>query len=269
MKKGHMTIEGSQIYYESSGKGEPLIFIHADTLDLRQWKRQVDYFSNHYKVIAFDIRGFGKSDIPHSKEYSFAGDLHYLMNELRVNKAHIVGLSLGGAIAIDFALIHPDMLLSLTLADSGIEGDTFAQRFLDEISKIIIVAKEGDLDLARRKWLNLDILSFSRTIPDVWREVKQMVTDTSCYRWFGQNQPVTQTPDAANRLHEIKVPTLILVGEYDIDDFQRKSKLLNDNISGSKFATISMAGHLSNMDNPVRFNEELSVFLNSVKSKSE
>jgi len=90
---GHITIKGSQIYYESIGDGDPMVFIHADGLDSRMWEQQVAHFSKNYRVIVYDIRGFGKSDIPSDQTYSFVEDLSLLLSHLNISKAHLVGLS--------------------------------------------------------------------------------------------------------------------------------------------------------------------------------
>lgn len=263
-RNGYVTIGDSKIYYEQSGQGEPIIFVHADTLDHRQWKRQVDYFSKNYRVIVYDIRGFGQSDIPGKTAYSFSEDLHILMSALKIDNAHLIGLSLGGSIAIDFALTHPEKVRSLILADSGINGDGFSHKFIDDIHTIECLAKTGKTKKAKQTWTNMEIFDFSRNNPDVWKSVLQMVNNTSCYRWYGKNQPVKISPPAIERLSEIKIPTLIIVGKDDIEDFQKKAQSLNEKIKGSTLVTIPNAGHLSNMDNPDSFNMTVNTFLISL-----
>jgi 3-oxoadipate enol-lactonase len=252
MESGFIEITGSKIYYEKAGSGDPIIFVHADALDCRQWDSQFEYFSKKFTVIRYDIRGFGKSDIPSDAPYSFSEDLRQLMDALHITKAHLVGLSLGAAVSIDFALMYPGRVRSLILADSGISGDGFDQEFIDSVNTIKKEATAGNMDRAKELWLNLPI--FSRKNP----AINQMVADTSGYRWYGKNQP--SELNGVARLSEIHVPTLILVGEHDIGDFQRKSIVLHEKISGSIFERIPEAGHLSNMDNSKRFNEEVETF---------
>lgn len=264
MKNDFASINDSKIYYEISGQGTPLILIHADTLDCRQWEQQVEFFAPKYRVITYDVRGFGKSEIPVDQAYSFAEDLGLLMRELKIKEAHIVGLSMGAAIAIDLALSHPDMVLSLTLADAGISGDGFGPGFVETIGAITKLAKQGKLDEAKFQWSQLPLFDFSRNMPDVWEQVQKMVAKTSGFRWYGGNQPLPLVPPAATRLAEIKVPTLIMVGEYDAPDFQRKARLLKEQIRMSQIVTITGAGHLSNMDNPGMFNKELNKFLAAI-----
>jgi len=264
VKKILTVINGAKVYYQTAGKSTPLIFIHADSLDSRMWNEQLKYFSNKYQVICYDIRGFGKSDLPTNTPYSFHEDLNDFFIHLAIKKAHLVGLSLGGATAIDFTLSYPEKVKSLVLADSGISGDEFSQSFLKGIFKVIKLAKDNKIDAAKKEWLKLDIFSYSRKYPSVWEFIETMVKDTSCYRWFGKNRPLQLEPKAVERLDEIKTQTLILVGEHDIEDFQRKAKLLNTKIKNSRLEIVSDAGHLSNMDNPGEFNQKVYDFLSSV-----
>lgn len=265
MTKEFIEIGDGKTYVEKDGAGETIIFVHADTLDSRQWDEQVKYFAPKYELVRYDIRGFGKSDLPKEKPYSFSEDLNSLMESLGIEKAHFVGLSLGAAIIIDFVLTHPDKVKSLVLADPGISGDGFDQTFINSINQIVLFSKEDKIEEAKQSWLDLDIFNYSKSHPSTWGKIQEMVTETSCYRWYGMNQPISLQPAAAERLSEIKPPTLIIVGEHDIPDFQRKAKLINAKISGSELKVISDAGHLSNLDNPKEFNEAISRFLDRIQ----
>jgi len=261
MESGFETIGGSKIYWEKAGKGDSIIFVHADALDTRQWNSQFEYFSKKFTVLRFDIRGFGKSEIPTDTPYSFSEDLYILMKSLSISKAHIIGLSLGAAVSIDLALSHPEKVISLVLADPGISGDGFDKTFINNINIIIELAKTGNIDEAKKIWSNLSIFDYSRKLPTVWKQIQKMVSDTSGYRWYTKHQPIDINPPAITRLSKIQKPTLVLVGKHDIDDFQRKARLLHENIYGSRFMMIPHAGHLSNMDNPEIFNQAVDSFL--------
>lgn len=267
MRSGYKNISGSKIYYEIFGLGEPLIFIHADALDCRQWDNQIEYFSNKFKTIRYDQRGFGKSDIPSDTPYSFADDLDKLMQALNISKAHLIGLSLGAAEVINFTVSHPEKVFSIVLADAGIDGDGFNQEFRDAVKTPIELAKKGKIGEAKKAWSNLHFLDSSRSNLRVWNLVLKMINDTSGYRWYGTNQPIHSKPLSIERLEEIHVPTLILVGEQDIPDFQRKSLLLHKRIPGSEFLVVSNAGHLSNMDNPFVFNKVVDSFLSKLRKR--
>lgn len=264
MEHGYININASNIYYEINGQGENLIFVHGDGLDLRQWDKQVVYFSKKYRVICYDQRGFGRSQIPLNQPYSFSEDLYLLMKALSIKNAHLVGLSLGGAEIINFALAHPYMVKSLVLADSGINGDGFSSGFKENIQTVLDLAKKGKLDDSKKHWMKLPVFDISRHNPQTWNTIQEMVTQTSGYRWYGNNQPKQMNPPAIERLSEITSPTLILVGENDIDDFKRKSQLLHNKIRKSTLSYVKNAGHISNMDNPTEFNRLVDEFLSTL-----
>src|SRR5690349_12659867 len=108
------TINGARIHYERAGEGMPVIFLHAGVADYRMWGPQMPVFSKHFDVIAPDLRGFGKSELPPGT-WSPVSDLLGLIDELGLKPAHIVGCSIGGGIAIDFALEHPERVSKLVL----------------------------------------------------------------------------------------------------------------------------------------------------------
>ena len=124
IKSSYAQVNGTQLYYEVAGEGEPLILIHGGQLDRRMWDDQFAAFSTHYQVIRYDVRDYGLSTCPPGT-YSNHEDLYGLLKHLNMHSAYLVGLSLGGAIAIDFALTYPDMVHALILASSGLSGYSF------------------------------------------------------------------------------------------------------------------------------------------------
>ena len=106
---GTAEVNGTQIYYEIRGKGHPLVLVHGGLMDRRMWDDQFEFFARDYKVIRYDVRGHGRSAVP-SEPFSHTHDLYGLLNYLNIESTYLIGLSMGGAIAIDFVLEHPDRL---------------------------------------------------------------------------------------------------------------------------------------------------------------
>src|SRR5262245_33847872 len=105
--RGTAQVNGTALYYETKGRGFPVVLISSGgILDRRGWDQQFDIFSKHYRVIRYDVRGIGKSARP-AEPFSHSEDLYALLNSLKIKHAHVVGLSVGAAIAIDFAIEHP------------------------------------------------------------------------------------------------------------------------------------------------------------------
>src|SRR3989442_13045673 len=122
VETGYAEVDGGRLYYETSGKGPALVLIHAGFLDSRMWDTQFQLFSESHRVIRYDVRGFGKSDVARTK-FSDYKDLHGLLDHLRVKTASLVGVSNGGRITSDFAVEYPSMVNHLVLVSPGISGD--------------------------------------------------------------------------------------------------------------------------------------------------
>ena len=121
---GYAEVNGTKLYYEIAGKGSPIVFIHGSFGDRRFWDFQFHELSKKYRVLRYDLRGFGKSALPDSNEvYRDSDDLNALMDFLGIKKAHVCGLSFGSFIAIDFALAHPDKCFSLIPIGPRVAGD--------------------------------------------------------------------------------------------------------------------------------------------------
>jgi 3-oxoadipate enol-lactonase len=131
------------LYFEIKGRGKPVVLIHGGQLDRRMWDAQFDEFAKRYRVIRYDLRGFGKSSAP-SKPFSNHEDLHALLRRLQVEKATLVGLSLGGAVAVDFALMYPNEVDSLVLVCPGLGGFHFEDKANDLFAIIQAAQEQND-----------------------------------------------------------------------------------------------------------------------------
>ena len=119
---GFVDANGARLYFELAGSGHPLVLIHGNTLDTRMWDDQFEVFAQHYQVLRYDLRGFGKSSVPTREPYTHATDLRALTTHFGFDHAHIIGFSLGGEIAIDFALTYPEATDALVAIDSALSG---------------------------------------------------------------------------------------------------------------------------------------------------
>lgn len=242
------------LYYQSVGKGIPIIFVHGFSIDSRMWQPQVDALSKTNQVITYDMRGFGKSPIP-IEPYSHVEELYNLVSHLKIQKFHLAGLSLGGEVAIDYALAYPETILSLTLADSSLGGYSSTVDWR-------VYAKEQGLEKAKENWLNHQVFATAKAKPEVLTQLKQMVGEYSGWHWFNQDPRVKLNPPAIDRLGEIVVPTQIIVGEQDLDYYHAIADILADKIKNSKLEYIGNAGHMVNLENTVEFNIVLQKFIN-------
>ena len=154
---GYAPSKGAKLYFEVCGDGPALVFIHAGVSDHRMWAPQVDAFASKFKVMRYDLRGFGKSTMPQEK-FALRDDLLALLRHLGITKAALVGCSMGGATAIDFTLEHPEMVSALVPVGAGVSGwDDWSQESVDLFSAATNLVKKGDADgafeLSVRCWI--------------------------------------------------------------------------------------------------------------------
>lgn len=260
---GMADVNGTRLYYETAGSGEPVVLVHAFTLDTRMWDGQFELLARDFRVIRYDARGFGKSAPPKPGEpYSNADDLAALLDRLDAPKAHVVGLSMGGRFALDYAVTYPDRLQSLVVIDGVIGGWQWSREWLAAYAPIVEAGRRRDVAQAKSLWLGLPLFAPARQQPEVAARLKLMVDEYSGWHFVNQNPERQVSPSALERLGAIRAPTLVLVGERDLPDFQRMSERLERGVPGARRATIPGAGHMANMEAPEAVNKSLAGFLN-------
>jgi pimeloyl-ACP methyl ester carboxylesterase len=259
---GFAPVGGTRLFYEVKGTGPAVVLIHGGQLDCRMWDDQFHAFSRDFRVIRYDVRGYGGSLRP-DRLYSDAEDLAGLLDYLVVEKAHIVGLSLGGRIAIDFALAHPTRVGSLTLAGPGLSGYEPPGGAESDLRmwNIIKAARDEGPEQATALWLKdpfmAPAMEQSRLAPRLRRIARE-----NAHCWL--ENPILQRPPkpaAVSRLGEIKVPTLLVVGDRDLTQIKATIETLERGIRGSKKVTIEGAGHMVNTERPDFFNGAVLGFL--------
>jgi 3-oxoadipate enol-lactonase len=255
----YVQIKDGQLYYEKTGSGPAMVFLHGMCLDHRMWQQQVDYFSKSYTCISVDLRGFGNSSLPGSKPYSFHEDIKTLLDSLHIkNQVVLIALSMGGRAAINFCLSYPERTKELVLADAAVDGYSFKHFKLERIVK---VAQEKGIDSANQHFLNEPIFAPARSDSAVFTCLREMVSSYSGWQWVHKNPIQGLTPPAIEQLNRINVPVLIITGEKDTWDFQQIANILHKGIKRSLKKEIADAGHMCNLEKPDVFNRLMSDFL--------
>lgn len=264
-KEGSMGIaevNGTRLYYETKGDGEALVFIHSGGLDRRIWDDQFETFASRYRVIRYDVRGHGKSRPP-TKPYSDEEDLYQLLKFLGVGKAHLVGLSVGGRIAIDFALVHPEMTASLVIAASSPSGYPFSPQDMQEIMKVVWSIRNDDGSPAGDAWLQSPFNAPAMENPEVARKLRPIAVENSRYWLVNPLFPRPPFPPAIQRLGEIRVSTLLIMGDRDLPAIGKAAEVMETGIKGARKLVVPAAGHVLPMEKPQEFNRALLAFLAS------
>ncbi len=256
---GYVLVDGGKLFYELAGKGKNIVLLHDGMVNREIWDEQFPLLAKNFRVVRYDRRSYGKSSDPQLK-YSHIDDLNQLFIQLKIDKAIIFGMSSGGRLAIDYTLKYPEKVNGLVLVGAVVSGFGYTshmdtrgghfnpQKFSDpiKVNEYFIMDDPYEIysenTLAKEKVMKL--------LPNLGRE----------------NRVPTQPADriAVRFLSEIKVPTLILVGEYDIPDVQAHAGVINAGIGNSKREIIPRSGHLIPIEQPALFNEAVMNFLNKL-----
>ena len=259
---GFLEINGAQIYYEMMCTGNPVVFIHAGVADRRMWDFQFEIFAQHYQVIRYDQRGFGKTTA-NEKPFSRYKDLLELIQHLDISAVNMIGCSMGGATAINLALEYPEIVNSMVLVGSAIEGYEMTDpgRFAPW-NAIKEAYKAGNYQKAAELEADMWLIGINRTKdqvdPAIYELVVEMIHPTFTVE-IGPEQPLK--PGAITRLAEISIPTLIIAGEKDQPDVFKMATILNNKIKGSSLAIMADTAHLPNLEKPTEFNDLILDFL--------
>lgn len=261
VETGYAEFGQSRLYYEIKGEGSPLILIHGGLLDGRMWDGQFDVFSEHFRVIRYDASGHGRSATPPDAYFDHE-DLDHLMEALEIDRAVIVGLSLGGRIAIDFALEHPDKVVAAVAVGSGLSGFRFdSEEVLENRKEVIDLWGRGEWDLVAelflQSWTDGPYRSPEEVDPAVREKVRMMIRQTI----EGSSEGRTMDPPAVDRLTELDLPMLVVVGELDMPDIHEIADLLVEADPNAEKIVIGGAAHMVNMENPDEFNRVVLGFL--------
>ncbi len=259
--QGYAEVNGTRLYYETAGTGFPLALAHGFSFDTRMWDDQVEPFARRYQVIRYDVRGYGKSAVPGSEGYYHADDLKGLLDHLGVERAHVLGLSLGAAIAIEFALAYPEATGALIAADPVLWGYEWSPEYEASLGALWSAGREAGIEAAKALWLDHPIFASLREKPGPAERVKRAVADYSGWHWANDDPGLLPNPPAARHLERIAAPTLAIVGELDAPDFHAITDILSQRVPNARKVVLPGVGHMSNMEDPERFNEVVLSFL--------
>jgi pimeloyl-ACP methyl ester carboxylesterase len=263
-------------YYEDEGPGPPsplrdtpVVLIHGHSADLRLWEPQVPALLDAgRRVVRYDVRGHGRSSVPatgYDWEHYLA-DLRALLDYLRVERAHLAGISMGGAIALELALEQPGRVASLTLLDSALPGFAYSPQFEDDIERLReAVRAEGPRAALERHWLTHPIFDGVRRRPEAFAALRRMVLDYPAADYLDEAEYAPPERPAIERLHEVRAPALVIVGERDLPDFRIIADILAENLPRARKLVVPDAGHLPSLERPEQVNPALLSFIAAVE----
>ena len=262
-KNGFAEVGGAKFYYEIAGEGPPLVLLHAGIADGRMWDEQFQVFAEHYQVLRYDRRGFGKTDMV-AGAYSHHRDLYELLKLLQIEHAALVGCSQGAKIAVDFTLEHPEMTDALVLVAPALGGFAFTGDMPRQAEELELAEEAGDMAQVNELELQIWVDGPYRTPDQVDAQVRERVREMNLIALqtpdgLGSEQPLE--PAAAGRLAELHTPTLVIVGDLDTPKTLAAAGFLATHIAGARKVEMTGVAHLPNMERPEEFNRHVLSFL--------
>lgn len=256
----YATLNGAKFAYRVDGPEDGPVVVLSNSLMTRieMWDGNMEALTDRFKVIRYDMRGHGRSEVikgPYSVD-QLAGDLVALLDHLKVPKAHLVGLSLGGMVSQNVAANHPERVLSVALCDTATEifpSSTWGDRIQIAKEKGVEALAEGTLS----RWM---VDAFRQNHPEEVERIRQIILGTPVEGYMGCAGAIRDMNQTLLVL-KIKAPTLVIVGAQDASTTVDHALVLHRLILGSQLVIIDQAAHLSNIDQREKFNQTLRAFL--------
>jgi 3-oxoadipate enol-lactonase len=251
----------TEIAYDDIGSGLPVVFLHAFPLNRTMWEPQVGALVAECRCIPVDFRGFGESAAapPYSMD-RYADDVAGVLDTLQIERAVIVGLSIGGYVSFALWRRHRERVRALVLADTRAGADSVAQAERRR-ALIELVETQGSSAIANAQIASLVGPTTRDKRPDIYDAVHRMIAQAPADGIVGSLEAMMSRPDSTETCATIDVPTLIVVGDEDVATPPAEAHALQQLIPHSRLEVIEQAGHLSNLERPAAFNTVVSEFL--------
>jgi len=265
-------VNGISVYYEITGNGFPLVFSHEFAGDYRSWEPQVRFFSRRYQVITYNHRGYPPSEVPTDpaaySEDILVEDLYQLLHSLKISKAHIAGLSMGGGIALNFGLRYPEMCASLVVASCGV-GSTNREQFKQQGKAIVErLEKEGIKAFADLLSLGATRVQFRQKDSRGWQEFRDQLAEHSSLgsALIFRGVQLLRIPifDLEARLKQLQIPTLLMIGDED-EPCMEPTIFMKRHIPYAGLMVFPHSGHAINLEEPDLFNRAVLDFITAVE----
>ena len=254
-------VNGTRLFYEAQGQGPPLLFVHGFTLDHRMWRRQAQALAERFRVVCYDVRGFGRSDMPGAAQYRHAEDAAALCEHLGLGRVVVVGHSIGAAQTLELALTQPGLVAGwISICMSGLGGIPFPPEVTAVFGAVRAAVSAGDVDTAKRIWSSCAWFAPAREKPELRAELEQMISDYSAWHWLHDNPAKGIDPPAASRLAELRMPALVITGERDLRYNSVVGDALMRSIPGATALRVAGAGHLACMEAPDAVSRAIATF---------
>jgi len=266
--------DGARLYYEEAGSGTPILFVHEFGGDWRSWEPQMRYFTRRYRCITYSARGYPPSDVPEDPaRYSqqiAVDDMADVLDGLGLERAHVVGLSMGGFATLHFGLRHPQRALSLVVAGAGYGAEKQYEDYFRQVSLAVAgqFEAQGAQEYAKTYSQAASRIVFQVKDPRGWQEFAAQLGEHSslgsALTMRGVQARRPSIYDLEDELKRMRVPTLVVVGDED-DHCLQPGIFLKKTVPASGLLVLPRTGHTLNIEEPALFNQFVSDFLATVE----
>jgi pimeloyl-ACP methyl ester carboxylesterase len=272
----HLTADdGVRLYYEETGTGTPIVFVHEFADDCRGYAAQIHYFARRYRCIAYNARGYPPSDVPkdpaHYSQDRARDDIRAVLDGLAIGKGHIVGISMGGFAALHFGLAYPERALSLVVAGCGYGAEPGKrQQFQEETAKTAALIESAGMKVASETYaIGPTRVQFQNKDPRGWAEFAARLADHSTLGSANTMRGVqgrrASLWDLTEGMRNLNVPTLIMTGDED-EPCLEPGLLMKRTIPTAALVVFPNTGHAVNLEEPDLFNRNCTEFFHQVES---
>jgi len=262
---GYLIVDGGKLFYQAAGKGKNIVLLHDGMVPCSIWDEQFLMLAKSYRVVRYDRRGFGKSSDPDTT-YSHIEDLNQLFVKLDLDRAIVFGMSSGGGLAIDFTLKYPAKVRGLVLVGAVVGGLGYTSHMINRGGHLKSPKDVADPPKAIQYFVMDDPYEIYHENVQAKEKVMKIMTSNPKHPGNKEKYAMLKPPErvALRFLSEIRVPTLILVGEFDIPDVHAHAGAINAGITNSTRKIISRSGHLIPIEQPGLFNAAVVDFLDEL-----
>jgi len=270
-----LTDDGVALQVEQTGSGTPILFIHEFAGDARSWAPQLYYFADRYRCVTYHARGYPPSEVPDEvgrySQARAADDAHDVIRALGIERAHVVGLSMGGFCALHLGLRHPELVSSLVIAGCGYGAPPHARDAFRQESAVIAAAfeREGSAAVAERYAVGPARVQFQNKNPEAWARFAASLAEHSSVgmarTMMGVQRARPSLYDLQSELAELSVPVLIVAGDED-DGCLEADVMLKQTLPAAALVVMPNTGHTCNLEEPEVFNRTVADFLNDVEA---
>jgi 3-oxoadipate enol-lactonase len=261
-------VEGARLVAQVSGSGStaqpqhagaPIVLLHGFGEDRHSWDPLAGELSHQRRVVRYDLRGFGESTEYGQARFRHSRDLLVLLNTLGISHCDLVGVSMGGGIALNFALDFAERVRRLILISPALVGWQWSEAWRSRWVRIRDAAAGGDIALARELWWNHPVFSTTRAHQAASAVVRASISRYSGKQWLRDNEE-RLLPDL-ERLDQLRVPTLLITGQQDVEDFRTVAGLIEGTARDVARIDLEGAGHLPQLEYPAKVLEHIKAFL--------